>query len=83
VIAGGGLTGLASATFAAEKGLKVVVIEKNDQVGGSFRYAAGAFATCGSSQAEDNQVDDLVAWVKELNRHGAKKDDVTPKIGTN
>lgn len=74
VIAGGGLTGLASAAFAAEKGLKVIVIEKNDQVGGSFRYAAGAFATCGSSQAEDNQVDDLVAWVKELNRHGAKKE---------
>lgn len=73
-IAGGGLTGLTMAAFAIKNGLKPLIVEKNDQVGGSFRYAAGAFATVGSKKVADNQIDDLINWVKELNAHGAKKE---------
>lgn len=74
-IAGGGLTGLTTAAFAIKHGLSALLVEKNDQVGGSFRYAAGAFATVGSKKVKDNNIDDLINWVKELNSHGAKKEE--------
>lgn len=77
VIAGGGLAGLATATFALMHGLKVVLLEKNDQPGGSFRYAAGAFATTGSKELEKlnqtNQIDELLNWVKQLSEQDAKR----------
>ena len=73
VIAGAGLSGLSTAAFALQNGLKVILVEKNDQPGGSFRYAAGAFATTGSKALEQvnqtNNIDELVGWVKELNEH--------------
>ncbi|TSO26315.1 FAD-dependent oxidoreductase [Lactobacillus sp. LL6] len=72
VIAGGGLSGLSTAAFAVKKGLKVVVLEKNDQIGGSFRYAAGAFATHGSKALQkinqDNNMNELLSWIKKANQ---------------
>ncbi|QJD73527.1 FAD-dependent oxidoreductase [Lactobacillus acetotolerans] len=77
VIAGAGLSGLSTAAFAVKRGLKTVVLEKNDQIGGSFRYAAGAFATSGSKALQkinrENNLDKLVNWVKELNEHNSKR----------
>ena len=71
VIAGGGLSGLSTAAFATKRGLKVVVLEKNDQIGGSFRYAAGAFATHGSKALQninqDNDMSELLSWIKKAN----------------
>lgn len=72
VIADGGLSGLSTAAFAVKKGLKVVVLEKNDQIGGSFRYAAGAFATHGSKALQkinqDNNMNELLSWIKKANQ---------------
>lgn len=79
-IAGGGLSGLALAAFAVKRGLKPVVIEKNDQVGGSFRYAAGAFAISGSKKLQakkmDNDLEELLQWVKDLSKDSDKKPDM-------
>ncbi|KZL38876.1 FAD-dependent oxidoreductase [Secundilactobacillus collinoides] len=44
LVAGSGGTGLAAAYAAAEKGLKVTVIEKLDQIGGNTRISSGFFA---------------------------------------
>lgn len=44
LIAGSGGTGLAAAYAAAEKGFKVIVIEKLDKIGGNTRISSGFFA---------------------------------------
>ena len=44
LVAGTGGTGLAAAYAAAEKGLKVLVIEKQPQIGGNTKISSGFFA---------------------------------------
>lgn len=41
LVCGGGMSGLACADFAAEAGAKVLVVEKQADVGGSSNYSAG------------------------------------------
>lgn len=41
LICGGGMSGLACASFAASSGAKVLVVEKQSTVGGSSNYSAG------------------------------------------
>lgn len=41
LVCGGGMAGMACAAFAAEAGAKVLVAEKQAQVGGSSNYSAG------------------------------------------
>ncbi|MEG0127404.1 MAG: FAD-dependent oxidoreductase, partial [Clostridia bacterium] len=43
VIAGAGIGGLAAAVSAAEKGATVILVEASQHVGGTSRFAAGAF----------------------------------------
>lgn len=44
VIVGGGLSGFAAATAAADKGLKTLLIEKGKTTGGTGNYVEGIFA---------------------------------------
>ncbi len=63
IIVGGGLSGLTSAKYATEKGLKVLVLEKENQPGGlavgssssgTIRYGrGGAYFTDASGKAEE------------------------------
>jgi flavin-dependent dehydrogenase len=41
LVCGGGMSGMACASFAAEAGAKTLVIEKQDEIGGSSNYSAG------------------------------------------
>lgn len=41
LVCGGGMSGMACAAFAAESGAKVLVVEKQLQIGGSSAYSAG------------------------------------------
>jgi phytoene dehydrogenase-like protein len=41
LVCGGGMSGMSCAAFAAEAGAKVLVVEKQSQIGGSSRYSAG------------------------------------------
>lgn len=41
LVCGGGMAGMACAAFAAEAGAKVLVAEKQSQIGGSSNYSAG------------------------------------------
>ncbi|CAG8113691.1 unnamed protein product [Penicillium olsonii] len=43
LVCGGGMSGMACAAFAAESGAKVLVVEKQAEVGGSSNYSAGMF----------------------------------------
>ena len=41
LVCGAGMSGMACAAFAAEAGAKVLVVEKQGDVGGSSNYSAG------------------------------------------
>jgi phytoene dehydrogenase-like protein len=41
LVCGGGMSGLACASFAAQSGARVLVVEKQAAVGGSSNYSAG------------------------------------------
>ena len=56
IIVGAGSTGMNAAIAAAEAGAKVYLIEKNDDVGGSIRFAGGTTSAAGAQM----QID--VAW---------------------
>ena len=53
-IIGGGGTGLAAAVAAAEKGARVVVLEKRRAFGGNAIMAEGLFATESDTQSRKN-----------------------------
>lgn len=41
LVCGGGMSGMSCASFAAESGAKVLVVEKQAHLGGSSKYSAG------------------------------------------
>ena len=41
LVCGGGMSGMSCASFAAESGAKVLVVEKQGHLGGSSAYSAG------------------------------------------
>ncbi|KAJ5414124.1 hypothetical protein N7509_000751 [Penicillium cosmopolitanum] len=43
LVCGGGMSGMACASFAAQAGARVLVVEKQNNVGGSSNYSAGMF----------------------------------------
>lgn len=51
VVVGAGGGGLCAAVYAAQQGLKTVVIEKDSRVGGASRHASGFACWCGGSKA--------------------------------
>lgn len=69
VIMGAGISGLATAVFAIKHGLKVVLIEKNGQVGGSFRYSAGGYALANSKKLHDAGYDDNIENIMNYVHH--------------
>lgn len=61
LVVGAGISGLATAAFALKNGIKhVTILEKNEQVGGSFRYSAGGFALANTKKLHDQGFDDKV-----------------------
>lgn len=79
-IAGSGLSGLALGAFAAKKGLKVALVDKNDQVGGSSRYAGAIFALANSDRMKELGVDakmsDIVNFVQKVTETAEKPFDM-------
>lgn len=41
LVCGGGMSGMACASFASQAGARVLVVEKQSTVGGSSNYSAG------------------------------------------
>jgi fumarate reductase flavoprotein subunit len=58
VIVGGGGSGLAAAVSAAEQGLRVAVLEKRPQLGGTTGIAIGALTANRTRQQRDQSIDD-------------------------
>ncbi len=58
IIVGAGSTGINAAIAAAEQGAKVYLIEKNDALGGSIRFAGGTTSAAGAQMQIDAGVTD-------------------------
>lgn len=71
VIMGAGISGLAAGLFLTEKGKKVIILEKNSQVGGSFRYSAGGYALANTKKIHnmgyDDSIQTIMKYVHDLN----------------
>lgn len=69
VIVGAGTSGMACAITAAERGLKIAVIEKSDIVGGALHWSGGHMSGGGSRlQKQKGIVDSPEAHLKDINR---------------
>ena len=58
IIVGGGGSGLAAGVSCAEHGLKVLLLEKRPQPGGTTGIAVGSFTASGTSHQRRNGIDD-------------------------
>ncbi len=58
LVIGGGLAGHAAALAAAEEGLDVLLVEKQEQVGGSSVLAGGSFAFAGTDMQQERGIED-------------------------
>lgn len=58
VVVGGGGSGLATATRAAQLGLSVVVLERCEELGGTTGIAVGSFTSSGTQHQQDAGIND-------------------------
>jgi fumarate reductase flavoprotein subunit len=65
VVVGGGGAGLASAVSAAQKGLKVLLLERNAHVGGTTAMSVGSYTAAGSSLQKRKNIKDNPEWLVE------------------
>ena len=61
IIVGGGGSGLAAGVSCAERGLKVLLLEKQPQLGGTTGIAVGSFTASGTTYQRKNKIDDNAA----------------------
>lgn len=70
-VIGGGGSGLSAAVRAAQKGAKVILIEKMDTLGGNSRFAGGLLATNSRYHRESGLPDKTEDYIKaNLQKHG-------------
>jgi fumarate reductase flavoprotein subunit len=65
IVIGGGGSGLAAAAAAAEAGARVLVLEKQQRIGGTTRLAVGSISAAGTRLQRASGVDDSAAPFQE------------------
>lgn len=71
VVVGGGGSGLSAAVRAAQKGAKVIIVEKMDCLGGNSNFAGGLLATGSRFHKEAGLPDKTEDYIKaNLEKHG-------------
>jgi fumarate reductase flavoprotein subunit len=58
IVVGGGNAGLAAAVTASELGLRTVVLEKTDRLGGQLHWSSGHFSAAGTRRQRQRGIDD-------------------------
>ena len=58
IVIGGGFSGMNAALEASTNGAKVMLIEKNSDLGGSIRYAGGTLSGAGTKMQEAAGIED-------------------------
>ena len=76
IVIGAGGAGLTAALTAAEAGLRVLILEKEAEVGGSTIMSGGSFALAGTDIQEANGIADTPATLfDDLRRYGGNEND--------
>ena len=60
-VVGGGTAGIPCAIFAAQRGLRVLVLEHAPQVGGTLHYSAGQMSAAGTRRQHEMGIVDSPA----------------------
>jgi fumarate reductase flavoprotein subunit len=69
VVVGAGPAGLACAITAAERGARVLLLDKDERIGGALHYSGGHLSAAGTPrQAERGIVDDVDAHYADIRR---------------
>lgn len=69
VVVGGGGAGMSAALSAAEKGAKVILIEKLGYLGGATMMAGGGLPAVGTRQQKEAGIEDNIEWlVRDIER---------------
>ena len=77
VVVGGGIAGFSAALSAAEAGAEVVLLEKQDDVGGSTVMSGGFFAfACTEEQSARGVMDSAELFLRDLREVGEHRNDV-------
>ena len=58
LVVGAGTAGLPAAIFAARRGMRVLLVEKLDRVGGTLHVAQGQLAAAGTSLQRERGIED-------------------------
>lgn len=69
LVFGSGAGGLAASLFAAKRGLKVLLCEKSDLLGGTTATSGGVLWVPGNHQAKDAGIDDSIEQARSYLRH--------------
>ena len=83
LVVGAGPAGLSVALHAAADGLRVLVVEKDDRIGGTLHLSGGHLAAGGTSrQRELGIVDSPAAHLEDIRRisHGTAREDLTTLV---
>lgn len=76
VVLGSGIAGQTAATSAAEAGLRVVLLEKTDRLGGSSAMSGGFFAFSGTDeQAAEGVADSAGLFLRDMIESGQRLSD--------
>ena len=80
VVAGGGAAGLIAALKAADEGAQVILVEKNDFLGGSLIVAGGGFAVANGSKhmasvGLDDSLETAMNFVRTVNANALHQPD--------
>lgn len=69
IVVGGGGAGMSAAIAAAQKGAKVIMLEKLGYLGGATMLSGGLIPAVGTKQQKDAGIDDNVEWfVRDIMR---------------
>ncbi|HPF25929.1 MAG TPA: FAD-dependent oxidoreductase [Steroidobacteraceae bacterium] len=58
IVAGGGTAGMPLAIFAAQRGARVLVLERNDKLGGTLHMSSGQLSAAGTRLQAQRAIDD-------------------------
>ncbi len=76
IVVGSGLAGYGAVYGALEKGAKVLLLEKNDKLGGTSLISTGTFSAAGTRlQKSKGIVDSVQSHIDDINRIGHSKAD--------